>query len=79
MLSICDLYKQGRLCEGIALSLNIIEEKGISNSQYEIFLLAQGLYAGGLLIQAYHWIKLTQADPINRIPLQEKIERKLNL
>lgn len=74
------LYNEGRIYEGVQLARRQIEDVGVENAQLEAFLLAKGLYAGmGDLHGAYFWLQRTNADPINRIPFTEKIERKLGI
>lgn len=73
------LYNDGRIYDGTVVARRYIQEHGKQNSQLEILLLAKGLYAIGDLPAAHVWICQTNADPVIRIELQEKIERKLGL
>lgn len=71
-----DLFNTGEIYEGIKLAKRHIKEYGEKDCQLEIFLLAKGLFAVGMYYEAWFWINRTNADPINRIPMAERIERK---
>lgn len=75
--TIQSLYNEGRLYEGITQAKSFIADNGPAQSQYEIFLLAKGLFAADLYFEAKFWIAKTTANPLERIPLEEKINRKL--
>ena len=68
-----DIYK------GICLAKDFIRDEGVENAQLETFLLAKGLFAVGFIHEAYFWLQKTEADPVNRIPLMEKMERRLGM
>jgi hypothetical protein len=76
-VAIQKLFNAGYLHEGIAMAKRFIAKHGKENSQIEILLLAKGLFAAGFCHEAQFWIKKTTADPITRIPLEEKIENKI--
>jgi hypothetical protein len=74
-----DLMNQGKIYEAIKVALNYVLKVGTENSQLELFLLAKCYFA----IQDYHkslyYLRLTNADPIEKIPFQEELEAKLNI
>lgn len=76
-VEIQNLMNQGRIHSAISMAKDFILKHGDKESQLEIFLLAKCYFAIGKYQDALYYVRLTEADPINRIPLQEEIESKL--
>lgn len=73
------LLSQGRLYDAKRICHNLINENSREDCQYAIYKLATIYYALKDYYAAKLWIDQTIADPINSIPLRERIYKKLNL
>lgn len=78
-IQVQNLMNQGKIHEAIQIASDYVLKVGTENSQLELFLLAKCYFA----IQDYHkslyYLRLTKADPVEKIPFQEKLEAKLNI
>jgi len=71
--------KKGNLYIAKQICFKQIKNYGIEICQLECYYLASIFFALKQFAKAKYWIDLTTADPINSIPLKEKIYKNLNL
>lgn len=76
-VKINELINKGELYNAIRMARSHIADHGNENSQLEILQLAKLYYATGHYISAAFWIVRTNADPINKFDLEDKLKVKL--